>query len=69
MCKKKLSILLIILIIFSIRNTLSFENKIILKVDNEIITSIDILNETRTLKAMNINLDNMKSNDILEFVG
>ena len=45
-------------------STYSFENKIILKVDNEIITSIDILNESNYIKAMNENFQNLDQNEL-----
>ena len=50
---KKLFLSFIIFFTFLFSNTYSFENKIILKVDNEIITSIDILDETNYIKAIN----------------
>ena len=50
---KKLQILLfLILISFNVN---SFENKIILKIDNDIITSLDILEEINNLKFFNQN--------------
>ena len=44
----------------------SIENKILFKVNNEIITSIDLYNEIKYLKALNPNLKNLESNKILE---
>ena len=44
----------------------SLENKILFKVNNEIITSIDLYNEIKYLKALNPNLKNLESNKILE---
>ena len=44
----------------------SIENKILFKVNNEIITSIDINNEIKYLKALNPNLKNLESNKMLE---
>ena len=45
---------------FTFQNyTFSFENKIIVKVNNEIITSIDINDEIKYLKALNQNLINL----------
>ena len=37
----------------------SFENKIVIKIDNEIITSIDIENEKNYLIALNPNIKNL----------
>ena len=64
MLKKRLSILFILLIIILPKDVFSFENRIILKIDNEIITSIDILDETTYLKALNKNLQNISKDDI-----
>jgi peptidyl-prolyl cis-trans isomerase SurA len=44
----------------------SIENKIILKINNEIITSIDVENEYRYLLALNKSLDNLSRNEVLE---
>ena len=48
--------------------TISFaiENKILLKVNNEIITSVDIFNEAKYLKALNVNLNNIDDKEIVE---
>ncbi len=43
---------------------ITFENKILIKVDNEIITSIDILNESNYLKAMNKNLQDIDKDQL-----
>ena len=40
-------------------NSFSFENKIVLKIDDEIITSIDIKNEKNYLIALNPNIKNI----------
>ena len=47
-------------------NSNSLENKIIVKIENQIITSLDINNELRYLIALNPNLKNSKKKDILE---
>lgn len=44
----------------------SLENKILFKVNNEIITSIDLYNEIKYLKALNPNLKNLENNKMLE---
>jgi peptidyl-prolyl cis-trans isomerase SurA len=54
---------LIIFFIYSILATTyanSFENKIILKVNNEIITSLDILTEFEYLQIINSEFKNIK---------
>ena len=57
----------VILIFFTFQNyAFSFENKIIVKVNNEIITSTDINNEIKYLKALNQNLINLDKKKIYE---
>ena len=43
---------------------ISIENKILLKIDNEIITTLDIFNESRYLIALNPNIKSLKENEI-----
>ena len=50
--KQKLIIILLLCISF-FNNTLAKENKILVKVNNEIITSVDILNEIKFLSYLN----------------
>ncbi len=45
-------------------NVLSLENKILIKVDNEIITTVDVLNESKYIKAMNKGLENISDEDL-----
>jgi peptidyl-prolyl cis-trans isomerase SurA len=55
------------LVFFIINNqTFSYENKILFKVNQEIITSIDIENEYRYLIALNKNMRNLSKNQIFE---
>jgi peptidyl-prolyl cis-trans isomerase SurA len=56
---------LFFLIIFFNSSAISIENKIILKIDNIIITSIDVLNEVNYLKALNPSLKNLDENKML----
>ena len=61
---KKLQILFfLILISFNVN---SFENKIILKIDNDIITSLDILEEINNLKFFNQNLKEIDKEEIYQ---
>jgi len=46
--------------------SISVENKILLKINNEIITSIDIFNETIYLKTLNPNLKNLDNNKLIQ---
>ena len=65
---KKLRVLLIIsLIIFlNIRTSIALENKILFKVNNEIITTIDIFEEIRFLKSFNPEISNLNETDLFE---
>ena len=64
---KRLIIINLIFISFFL-STISFsdENKIIVKIENEIITSIDINNEYKYLIALNPNLKKAKKKDIIK---
>ena len=53
-------------IFFFINSASSIENKIILKINNSIITNVDVINEANYLQALNPNLQNLKKNKILE---
>ena len=55
----KSQLILFILINAFYSSALSLENRIVLKIENEIITNIDISNETNYLKALNPNLNNL----------
>ena len=54
-------------IIFFNSNSLSLENKILFKIENEIITSSDLNNEYRYLIVLNPNLKNSKQEEIINF--
>ena len=59
----------IILILFFLNSKIlihanSLENKILLKIDNDIITTIDVFNETKYLSAINSNINEMNQDDI-----
>ena len=51
---------------FFLNNLYSIENKIILKIENEIISSLDIENEVIYLKALNPNIKNLKKDELFE---
>ena len=65
---KKLNILLFVLlfILLNSKSLIAFENKILFKVDNEIITSIDIYEEIQFLKTFNPELENLKEKELFE---
>ena len=48
-------------------NSNSLENKILVKIENQIITSLDINNEYKYLVALNPSLKNSKKEDIINF--
>ena len=65
---KNKSILLLLSFIFLIFNTNlnGLENKILVKIENQIITSLDVNNEYRYLIALNPSIKNSKKDDILK---
>ena len=56
----------VIIFLFLINSALALENKILFKVNNEIITTIDILNESNYLKALNKNAQSLDNQTLLE---
>ena len=64
----KLKLLFYLLLIFFINqlNVHSFDNKILFKIENEIITSLDIENESKYLLALNRNIKNIDKKEIFE---
>ena len=64
---KKVKILLIFfLLVFNFHNLSALENRILFKVNNEIITSIDIFEEIKFLKAFNPGIDNLEETELIE---
>ena len=59
-------LIIFILIFFNIKNLLALENKILFKVDNEIVTTIDIYEEIKFLKVFNPEINNLKEKEIIE---
>ena len=62
---KKIYFIIIIFFLLS-ENLSSLENKIIFKIDNEIVTYIDVENEKNYLIALNPNLKKLKYDEIIE---
>ena len=62
----KLVSVIFCLLFFFISKPFSLENKILFKIDNNIITSIDIEEEYRYLIALNDNLKKLSQNEIME---
>ena len=63
---KLIKIIFLFLIFFINYNNYSFsiENKILIKIDNEIITTLDIFNESKYLLTINPKIQELKENDI-----
>ena len=57
----KLLLYFILFCFIAFKNTNALENKIVLKIEDEIITSIDIENEKNYLKALNPNIKNLEN--------
>jgi peptidyl-prolyl cis-trans isomerase SurA len=67
MIKKKTFLLFLGIIFFIFNsNSNSLENKILVKIENQIITSIDVTNEYKYLVALNPSLKNSKKYDIFK---
>ena len=56
---------IIFLLSFHASNLIAYENKIIVKVNNEIVTSIDIENEINYLKMLNPQVNNLDKNKLI----
>ncbi len=63
--KKERLLFLIILFLIPIKLS-ALENKILMKINNEIITSVDVMNEVKYLTATNKNLQNIDSDEIIK---
>ena len=63
---KFLTTISMLIIIFCFKNVHAQINKILFKIDNEIITSIDLLEEIKYLTALNIELANSKKEVVYE---
>ena len=63
--QKRLFLYLVLLFFFCGNSSFSIENKILLKIENQIITSLDVNNEFKYLIALNPNIKNSKREDIL----
>ena len=67
MFKKRRFLLFLGLIFFIFNsNSNSLENKILVKIENQIITNIDVNNEYKYLVALNPSLKNLKKDDIFK---
>tara|TARA_B100000963_G_scaffold278352_1_gene246738 strand:+ start:7364 stop:8308 length:945 start_codon:yes stop_codon:yes gene_type:complete len=64
--KIKFIIIICLISILNTQNLSAFENKILFKVDNEIITTIDIHEEINFLKTFNPEIDNLSDEKLFE---
>ena len=62
----KIRIILIFIFFYISSFANSIENKILFKIDDEIITTLDIFNESKYLKSLNIEIKNLDDNQIFE---
>ncbi|MDB3960305.1 peptidylprolyl isomerase [Candidatus Pelagibacter sp.] len=67
MLKNLLLIHVTFIIFFFNSNSFGLENKILFKIENEIITSLDLNNEYKYLIALNPNLKNSKKEEVINF--
>ena len=66
MIKKKILIFLIFFIFIFNASSFSIENKILVKIENQIITSLDVRNEYNYLIALNPKIKDFKEEEIIE---
>ena len=67
MISKKI-IFFFIIIFFQVNYVYSSNVKIVTKVNSEILTNIDIENESKYLLIINANLKNLKKNELLNYL-
>ena len=63
---KKFLILWLSIFLLHTNNSIGYENRILFKIDNQIITSLDVNNEYKYLIALNPNLKNTKKKDVIK---
>ena len=66
MLKKLILIYLTFNLFIYSSSSLSIENKILVKIENQIISSLDVNNEYKYLIALNPSLKNLKKEDIIK---
>ncbi len=62
----KVFLILLSIVFLKAQHLLSLENKILFKIDNEIITTIDIYEEIKFLKTFNSEINNLNESEIFE---
>ena len=66
MFKKLILIHCVIIFLFCSTNSFSLENKILLKIENQIITTLDVHNEYKYLTILNPSIKSSKKDDIVK---
>ena len=56
----------VMLVVLNIKDLIALENKILFKIDNQIITTIDIYEEVKFLKTFNPEVNKLSENELLE---
>lgn len=64
--KRVIFFLFFLVLSFNFYKLQAIENKILFKIDDELITSIDIYNQTKYLKSLNQEIQNLSEQDIFE---
>jgi len=62
----KIILITLLFLIYNFKNLQAIENKILFKIDNEIITTIDIYEEIKFLKAFNPQINNLGDKELFE---
>ena len=60
------NILIIFIIFFIFSKSSAIENKILLKINNEIVTTVDLLNEIKYLSILNKNLNKLENQKVYD---
>ena len=64
--KLKVFIMTVMLMVLNIKDLIALENKILFKIDNQIVTTIDIYEEIKFLKTFNPEVNKLSENELLE---
>ncbi len=64
--KNGISLILFFLIFFNINQLKALENKILLKIDNQIVTTIDVYEEIKFLKTFNPEINNLSERELIQ---
>lgn len=60
------NLLIIIVIFFTLSKSYAIENKILLKINNEIVTTVDLLHEIKYLSILNKNLNKLENQKVFD---